>query len=415
MPELTIGRVGFDFDLDNPNQIRTRVDGRRARVDISGELRSTSLANTKALKSELEGHAEKQDAVAVTMNDDAFVDGFYIVTDANVDAEDYALNSSGLFDFRITLERIGTAQATEFTSLIDGLLIANDYGLEEGEIKYTWSPPVGAEAVTNAGTPTGHERTTSDGAIEVYVGVDVDLDPSWSVDPGNYYKGAAKITLGGYTRTGLDAPEDLTSWNIGNGIVEVFADGSNDGIINLQHAVDQTKYGFKIMFESTTAIPAWNYPSIVANTPEECRLRLTRDANEDPPTDSLHQLDIVVRRGCPYAICVYSWTGSATTFSVDRESTDAATGVTPTGATGNMAVEDSANDADGNRWFLGGFTHDSVDTTNGGLNWTTNTNKFAFVLGIEIGGSNAHARDDTGDVMLQAAGQLGETVRPSRR
>lgn len=415
MPKLTIGRVGFDFDMDNPNQIRTRVDGRRARVDISGELRSTSLANTKALKSELEGHAEEQHAVAVTMSDDAFIDGYYRVVDVDIDADNYALNTSGLFDFRVTLERIGTAQATEFTSLIDGLLIANNYGLDESDVKYTWSPPVGAEAVTNAGSPTGHERTTSDGAIETYVGVDVDLDPSWSVDPDSFYKGAAYIRLGGYVRSGLDAPEDLLTWEIGNGIVELFADGTNDGVVNIQHAVDQTAYGFKIMFESTTAVPAWNYPSIVANTPEECRLRLTRDANESPPTDSLHQLDIVVRRGCPYAICVYSWTGGATTFSVDRESTDAATSVTPTGASGAMAVEDSANDADGNRWFLGGFTHTGVDTTNGGLDWGTNTNKFAFVLGVEIAGSNAHARDDTGDVMLQALGQLGETVRPSRR
>lgn len=419
MAELRIGRVGFDVDIPNPNRIRSSVGSRNHRVVLEFEIRSSSLANTKAIEAELKQHAELQHVVAVTLNDDSFMDGFYRVTDVDIDAEDYALNSTGLFDGRVTLERVGGVGAVKFESAIQGLLFDNDYGLDESEVDYTWAPPVGAKAITDVGPaatpPSAFDRTTADGTIRVFKDVDKTYAPTWSVAPTTYYSGAAKIELGGYTRAGLDAPEDLTSWKISTGIVDLFADGSNDGALNLQSTVDQTPYGFNIVFESTTDIPGWNYPSIIHNEPEVCVLSLTRDADEADPTAYLHYLEIVARRGMPFFICRFVWSGGATTWSVDRESTDAATAITPTGASGNMAVEDSANDADGNRWFLGGFEHTGVDMTNGGLDWGTNTNEFAFVLGMEMGGSGAATNDDTGACMLQATAWLWEIVRSARR
>lgn len=419
MAELRIGRVGFDVDIPNPDRIRSSVGSRNHRVTLEFEIRSSSLANTKAIKAELEQHAELQHVVPVTLNSDAFIDAFYRITDVDIDAEDYAVNDTGLFDGRVTLERVGSIGSVKFESALQGLLFDNDYGLLEAEVDYTWAPPVGAKAITDVGDaatpPTAFDRTTVDGTIRVFRDVDKTKAPTWSVAPADYLKGASKIRLGGYTRAGVDAPEDLTSWKISTGIVDLFADGSNNGALNLQSTVDQTPYGFNIVFESTTAIPGWNYPSIVYNEPERCVLSLTRDADEADPTAFLHYLEIVAPRGMPFVVCRFVWTGGATTWSVDRETTDAATAVTPTGASGNMAVEGSANDADGNRWFIGGFEHGSVDTTNGGLNWTANTNEFAFVLGMEMGGSSAATNDDTGAVMLQASAWLWEIVRSARR
>lgn len=415
MATLKIGRVGFDVTIAGPRDWQISASDRRTRHRLRGVLNpKTTLAAAQSLRREL--LQQQGQPVAVTYDSDATFDGFYILTDVQIDANhaDAAILGTGLFRFDIDLDEVGTAQATEFTSLIDGILIANDYTVIESEIKYTWSPPVSAEAVTGAGTPTGHTRTTADGSIEVYVGVDVDLDPSWSVDPGDFYKGACYIELGGYTRAGTDAPEDLTSWKIGNGLVEVFADGANNGAINLQHAVDETAYGFQIKYASTTAIPAWNYPSIVHNTPEMCVLSLVRDANESPPTDDLHYLELTIRRGCPFVYGRFVYTGAAVAWSVDRESTDTATSITPTGADGAMGIEDASDDGDGNRWFLASPDTTTKDTTNGGLDWASTTS-LSFILGMEIDGSSAHARDDTGDVILQALGFVGETVRPSRR
>lgn len=416
MPSLKIGRVGFGVNVIGPKDWQTSASDRRTRHRLRGTLNpKTTLADAQALRTELLRQQGQQ--VAVVYDYDTTFNGFYVLSDVRIDANhaDAALQGTGLFRFDIDLDEIGSAQAVMALSKIDGLLIANDYGIIESEAKYTWCPPVGAEAVRDAGNPsTGHERVTPDGNIRVYIGVDPDLDPTYSVDPADYYKAAAAIELGGYTRTGVDAPEDLTSWKITTGVVDLFADGSNDGVINLQHSVDQTAYGFQIKFNSTTPIPAWNYPSIEYNTPEVCVLTLTRDANEADPTDHTHFLEITARRGFPFFYCRFVWTGNAVAWSVDRETVDAAVTVTPTGATGAMGIEDSADDVDGNRWFLASANTTTKDTTNGGLDWAATT-EFTFLLGIEYNGSTADPSDDTGDVILQALASLGEFVEFRRR
>lgn len=408
-----IGRIWDAVTIDAPQTWRRSADRQR----ITGWLNQTTTADRIAVAQELTQMALERQVVPVAITDNSIFDGYYRVIDCDVylDAATRPDSTTGGYRFAMNLEPYGSAQAFKFESLVDGLLIANDYGVIESEAKYTWVPPQGAEAVGNAGSPsTGHTRTTPDGSVEVYIGVDPDLDPTWSCAPADFYSGAAYIELGGYKRVGLDAPEDLTSWKISTGVVDLFADGSNDGVVNLQHSVDQTPYGFQIKHDSSTAIPAWNYPSIIHNTGELCILSLTRDANDSPPTDNLHYLEITARRGFPLFYCRFVYSTATPTWTVDRESTDAATSVTPTGATGAMGIEDASDDGDGNRWFLASPNTTTKDTTNGGLDWSA-TDEIVFMPGIEIGGSGANASDDTGDVILQALAWLGESVKPQRR
>jgi hypothetical protein len=419
MATFTLGRIGAAGDtthvtLEFIDRWDISADGRRIRHRIRGEAVSATKAAIEALANEM--YQMIGQTVALTFTEYAGGDRFYRVTDVDIDISDasFADAAANNIPFDLTVEEVGSQQAVKFESAIQGLIIDNDYGLIEAEVDYTWAPPVGAQAISDAGSPSAFDRATVAGTIRVFKDVDKTLAPTWSVTAANYYKGATKITLGGKTRTGLDAPEDLTSWKITTGIVDLFADGTNDGVLNLQHAVDQTPYGFKIKFAGTTAIPAWNYPSIVYNTPEVSIFSITRDADEADPTSFLHYLEIIARRGMPFFILRFAWTGNAVTWSVDRETVDAATAITPAGASGNMAVEDSADDGDGNRWFLGGWEHSAVDTTNGGLDWPA-TNEFACVLGIEDGGSAAAANDDTGAVMLQASAWLWEITRSMRR
>lgn len=413
MGALNIGRV---TDVGDPTNWRPASRDGRGILTMRGFLAGATVADRIAKATEL-GYQTGQ-LVAVTYSEASEIDGFYIARDFRSDraVQTRPHSVTGGIPYEVDLEVLGSAQATMALSKLDGLLIANDYGVLEAEAKYTWCPPIGAEAVRDAGNPaTGHERVTPDGNIRVYIGVDPDLDPTYSVAPADYYKGGAAIKLGGYTRTGTDAPEDLTSWKITTGVVDLFADGVNDGVINLQHSVDQTPYGFQIKFNSTTAIPAWNYPSIEYNTPEVCVLTLTRDANEADPTDHTHFFEITARRGFPFFYCRFVWTGNAVAWSVDREAVDAAVAVTPnTGATAAMAIEDSADDANGNRWFLASANTTTKDITNGGLDWAATT-EFTFLLGMEYNGSTADPSDDTGDVVLQALASLGEFVEFRRR
>lgn len=424
MATFTIGRIGAASEtahvtLQYIDRWRTRSSGRRGITDtIRGEAVAATKAQAEALANELIQMSGQ--TVTLTFDEYSTRNGFYVIRDVSIDVDSasFADSTANVIPFDIDVESLGGVGAVKLESALSGLLFDNNYGLVEAEADYTWAPAVGAKAITDVGpsgsAPAAFDRTTVDGTIRVFRDVDKTYAPTWSVDPSTYYSGASKIELGGYTRTGLDAPEDLTSWKISTGIVDVFADGTNDGALNLQSSVAQRPYGFHIKFNSVTAIPGWNYPSIVHNEPERCVLSITRDADEADPTAFLHYLEVVAPRGMPFVICRFVWTGAAVAWSVDREVVDAATAVTPTGASGNMAVEDSVNDADGNRWFLGGFQHSAVDTTNGGLDWAA-TNEFAFVLGMEIGGSAAAVNDDTGACMLQASAWLWEIVRAARR
>lgn len=420
MAVLQIGRVGLDVDLSRPDSWEWSAANRGRTEQIHFQLFSTSLANTQALKLELLNHVDQ--AIPVTFSDDLTVAGFYILRSVDIDADDYSLNDFGLFSGTVTVERVGTVAQTQMQSLLTAVLATNDMGLIDAEVQYWHALPVGALAANyDPGTPTEHSRTADAGVVPTFLGISKTVDPTWTVEPADWHKAACYVKVDGYTRTGLDAVNDPPDWELGNGILKITpgtSTGVSDGRLQLQ-TFSGGGFGaakkFKLDWNAATTIPKWHMVTIIKNTPEVVVVKLVRDAETSPPSAFRHELDITLRRGAIYASCYYYYTGAAVTLRVGRDSAEAATAITPTGATAVMAIRATANDGDGDRYVVGAARTHTQDTTNGTITITTARQTHDFFIGAEPGGSGAGANDQADAMCRQYLAWISEHVRTVRR
>ncbi len=79
-----------------------------------------------------------------------------------------------------------------------------------------------------------------------------------------------------------------------------------------------------------------------------------------------------------------------------------------------MAIRDSADDGDGNRWVIAAADVSTVDTTNGGLDMASAASH-SFMLGFEIGGSGADGNNDADALCRQYLADLTENVQATLR
>lgn len=420
MAVLQIGRVGLDVELSAPNSIRISSRPGSRVVSVRGQLVSSTLAETLALQTELENQVGQ--IVPLTFTANAVWDGFYVQADADIDAQDYALNGTGLLDFSVSLIRLGGPSQVEFQSLLTGALLANSHGLLDAEVSYWHAPAVGALGLDHGSTsPNAHSRVTEDGTIQVILDMDKTVDPAWRVTPANYYKGACELVVDSRVRTGLDVPLDVPDWSLNNGLIRitpgVTASVSNGriGIEAWDTTWNTAKY-FKFIFEPSTTnstVDEWHFMTVLHYTPEKAIIRLVRDAEEAPASTHRHVLDLHLRRGATYVAWHYTWTGAATEWKIVADTTEASTAVTPTGATSAPGLRATSNDAAGNRFILASPLANTGDTTNGGLTFAS-VREFWGILGFEINGSSADADDLAAEVILQGFARFEEQQRAVR-
>ena len=418
---LQIGRAGLVDSLTITGPQDWRVSGRRHRV--GGMFASSSLANTKAIRDVL--LAQVGEVIPVTYSTDSSFDGFYRLLDADVDARHRygSLQGNGLFDFNVDLELIGTYSSAEFQGLIDNQLHSNAVGLIASEVNWWHAPPIGAIAYTNgdtAGSTGLITRTGADGDVTVAIGIP-DTSPQWTVSPANYYSGGCYVKVGGKTRAGVDVPLDVTDWEIGNSLVKVtpgLTASASNGEIEVAHydtSAYATAKAYRILYATTNQVVSWSKFRIIKNTVEECVIELVEDANEAGGNKfTRHTLTLGVRRGGLLVYGYHVYDGAAATWTVERVSAEAATAITPTGATGAAAVRATSDDGDGNRYVIGSSLATTQETTQGGLDFSS-VNEFDFFISSEIDGSTAQTQDQAGNQYLQYIGVSNEQVRPIPR
>ncbi len=421
MAVLQIGRVGLDVELATPRTFRVNSRPGNRVVTIAGELASTTLAETLALQTELDNQVGQ--VVPLIFSHNPVWDGFYVQSDADIDASDYAFNDGGLLDFSVQLVRIGGLSQTEFQSLLTGNLLANVHGLIDSEVRYTHAPAVGALGLDHGSTsPTAHSRVTADGIIQVILGMDNTVDPKWRVAPADYYKGGCALTVDGRVRTGLDVPHDVPDWMLSNGLIRV-TPGVTSEVSNgrveiacFDGTVWDTAKAFRFIFEPSTTndtLDLWHFMTVEHYTPEKTVIKLIRDAEEAPASTHRYELDIHMRRGFPFVAWHMKWTGAATQFKIAPNTNEAATAVTPTGALAAAGISATANDASGNRYMMATPLAHTADTVNGGLTFAS-VREFWGLLGYEINGSAAAANDLAGPLILQGFARLEEEQRAVR-
>lgn len=409
MGALKIGRVGLDIDLDHPARWQESRGVDEREFVVSGFLRSTSVDNTKIIRSEL---LEQQgDLVAVSYTLDTHFDGFYILGSVRIETVVTSYLYRGLFPFEISLFRIGGESRTELQSNISGALLTNTNGTDSSEITPWISPSIGHSAFSWA-VPglTPLTRTTEDGTITVYLSdADFSEDATWGADPTTYYSGAAELWVGNplRLRSGLDVPNDPGNWQITNGFMRFTAESGNTGRVNMEiYGGASWESLIDIAFDRGGKISSWDFFSVARNSPEMVVIRLVAGDG----SISRDVLDIQLRRGSTFASCVWNYTGAAATLKVVSDAAIASSAITPINASSDAGVRATSNDGDGNRMFILTPQTHTNDLTNGGVSVAT-TNQIRFCLGYELNGSGATGQDTAEWSALQYFSAMGERVR----
>ena len=414
MGTLKVGRVGLDVTMSDPAEWSEGRSSDSRETRISGFLKSSSLTYTKALRTELLEQQGQIVALAYSLDDS--MDGFYILRDVTIDSIPVSFRGAGLFPYEVSLYRIGSEGATEFQSLITGTVRANEHGLAAGEVQPIHAPARNHKAYSvDAGTPVQNTVSTEDGNLNRYYDMDFSADPSWSVAPTDYYSAGAYINVTGRLRAGLDAPDDPEDFEIGNKLIKIVPSttaGVSDGRFDISWWTGSSyvgPYSFEVYFEATR-IPQFMLTSIITNTPEVCRFRVVRDA-EDPSSIYRHELDIEVRRGCAWAEFHYAYSSGLgpSYIQVGLESgAETLTGITPTGATDAAAYQSTDS------WLIG----TSRTIVNVASSSRIRINNYVadyqrdFFIGYDLGASTPN---DADDLCLQYHGPLYVQERPVRR
>lgn len=407
---LQVGRI----TINSPQGWDSDTEGTDYREVVDGYLRGATLADTKLLRKELLGQVGN--VVVVSWNSHSDFDGFAIMRSVRTTAlrEDAALQDPGYIRVTLEFDRVGDFSQTELQSLLMVADIDNDHtttGIP------AHAPSVGAKAYNaGEGTPAVIQRTTTEGDIDVVVDIDPDVDPTWSVDPVDYYKGAVTFTAEDELRAGLEMPMDPTDWVLGNGLVEVRPSafqGATDGEWEVRF-YDGTAWGswidFEIRWAGTNKVPTWDYVTLIANRPEVCAVRLVRDAVTAPfDTPHRHQLDLTLRRGMRFMSGLYQFSGVAQQHQVGRATTAAAT----RNAGASFISFDTL--VSGDRVLLGCPKSFTEDTTNGRVQLNTAARQLPFFIGAAV--DNAANGTDNGpsDIAQQYIGSVDEFVRAVRR
>ncbi len=411
---LTVGRVGLDVSLDKLTRYRERARDVAWRTDITGYLRSTTLALTNILRTELLN--QSGDLIPITYSTDANLDGFYLLdsVDMDISARQTSQQGVGYVPFRLAVTRIGSYAQTELQSLLTMVDAAEDFATSES---FWWAPSIGAQAVDAGGaTPVIVSRDGEDGTMSIATDMVKGTNPSWSIPVADYYDGAAELWAGDRLRTGTDMPMDPTDWYITNSLMEVRPDdyqGTSSGEIEVRFH-DGTSWGswvqFFINWSASNKVPSWNYVSIVRNSAAAVTIRLVRDAAEAPfSTTAKHELDITLRRGGRFISCVYKFTGAAEDHALEMDGSDTVT--RPGGGTASYVLADTLVSGD---QIIYGCPRDFTLATRE-ISLDVAAKSMPFWIGAAVDDAANGTGNGPADLAEQYVGQVAESVRAVRR
>lgn len=414
MANLKIGRIELPMEPSNWT-ISRQPDSQS--YTFEGFIIGTSLATTQYFRNELMNQHGAM--VPVVWDKDTWFNGYYYLMEIEVETLEASYLRFGAYPFRAGLYRVGGFASTELQSLITSGDRVNDFNTTPAPFH---APPVGTLAY-DAGNQTAIEvvRATVDGNISTFHNIDTTHDPSWSVEPADYYKGGVYIYTDGVLRAGTEQPaNDPTDWYMGNGLIEVrpvtYQSASNGRyeIRAWNGSAWSAWKAFRLTYQGQYVIPSWHYMTIVRNTAEAGVVKLIRDAATVPASAHRHTLDILLRRGAPYIECIYTYSGPPDRNQVGPHVATAASRP----STDSSYVYGSTTH-DGHRWFLASvynFTLNSTGSTGPTGNiWMDDDNRvMPYANGFVINNSTAATENVVG-LVQSYAGPVAETVRAIRR
>lgn len=267
--------------------------------------------------------------------------------------------------------------------------------------------PPGYFMLTTATTnPTLLTRAAEGGSVTVVRDVGYGDRPTWGIAPADWFKAACQVKVDGRVRAGLACPNVPGSWELSNGLVRVTPNGTNlrFDVATFDGTQWDTAKTWRVDVGGSEISGVWSAVTILRNDAEACAVRLVRRTLT---------FDFLLRRGSRFVEVVVTYNGT-TSLGLAVVPSEAATAVTPTGATSPPAIRATNNDTAGNRYVVGTGAAHTQDLTNGAIT-AANTSQLAAFVGAEVGGSGAAAGDTAEDLTLQYLGYLAERIVPVRR
>lgn len=385
---ISIGRISFT----SPRALAESAmpaDGKNSlerNVAINGILHATTIAEAKYLRDELISLANANIIVPFTYEGDSTFSGYCQVDSADINTAQ--LFGKGLFRYSLNLLIKGRLGEVSFESQMTGGKLTNAHSHVS---TYNAGPahalPVEAFNYSHAERPTATLRSTDSGSVYVFVDENLrDSTANWMVNPEDYYKGAAKITIDTRVRNGYLTQNNPTSVVLDNGIIKVAAGSvASESRLNLSF-YDNGNYvsDREVAFSMGSAFNEWNVwqsVQILRNDAEEASVRLT--TYSETAGDGKLTLDLSVRRGMNYVSFVATQSGSSSRSATSRINAKLINSNTVT-VTSTGYFEASA-DADGQSFYA--MSPQGVTTSVSDRNMHISSSQFKGLFGYDFGGA----------------------------
>lgn len=322
----------------------------------------TTTAQLSAWRADMNGLVNE--FVSVIFTDKSELSGYYMVTDASADLQNWEGEQITL-SWSMDLVRIGTDYEIDIESRLTGGTRANSFALTGTK----WhSPSIGHYAYYSAtgNTPTTVARVGSDGTHVVYVNLPASSTtiPRWGCAVGSYMSGRCLfVDENSIERSGiLFRQNSPTSWALQNGLIKVTATPAT-GVFTVSTWTGAAQAGGAGSFAAKTWDIQFNGVSLGAplgvsllrNEPEMIVLRMLFTYL----TTTRVTVDLTLRRGARH-VEVFCQAQVSGQFKIDRFVTEAA-------SSGVGYIVALADDANGNRYLLGSALSATQDLINGAL------------------------------------------------
>lgn len=350
MAILTIGRIGLDVTLSDPQGFDERTDGEQVSLSIRGQIKNAStLAQAQAVKEELLAQVGR--VVPVTYTTDSAINGFYVLTSASVNTDrQYAPYSNYLFPFTAELARI---DSPTWELAYTGGLMPNahtiaataDKGMLAIPVTFTW-------AADPSGATTSAVLSCDGDDVRIYYALDPgDSGPEYAIAPGDFYDAACEVWVDSRLRAGSNRRlPAFTTVRLNNYLVRVdVGTGVAGGDIDIAHYADgawQTAKTYNLRWEGVAGENSgWVDCFIVRNDPEEVSVQFVKPR----ATIGYLAMTITLRRGWR-TVLVTLFTDGAIDCGVNRKSAEAATALTVGASTYGIVA--TAADGNGDKYLI---------------------------------------------------------------
>ena len=360
---MTIGRVTFTSprDIKESSVQSSNLNNLERSFSFNGSICEDTIAATKKLRDELISLGNSDLILPITYEGDTTLSGYGKITSMDVSPIKLA---TGYFSYNIGFDMKGRPSEMIFESNMSGALLTNSHSVTTNTTTYApWHAlPVNAYNYKNDSLPTPVVRATENGNVAFFYDSDLRTYASnWIVNPDDFYKGAAKITMDSTVKAGYLTANTPTGVEISNGIIKITSGSTTDqSRFNLSF-YDNGSYTSNREIEissgsSQTEWNVWKTVQILRNEPQECVVRFVT-YSDDTHGDGRLTVDVSVKRGAHHASLVISEAGTSTRSADTRKNLRMVTSNAMSAGTGYI-VESSADGA-GQKFMIGspqGFT-----------------------------------------------------------